>query len=142
MEIYKIHILIHRTGEDLKIDFDYDAQNDSIDQVVEELAERCQISDEEKAQIPNIIYQQILAQKRAASPPPEQHTSSIEPLLFDDEFSDSEDESIINDPEYQALLKKQKEELQKLEEKHQAERMDLTANAPQPSTTEDLIIFS
>ena len=147
MDIVRIHIQLHRSGEDINIDFNFDPQIDTIDQVVKELSQKCQLLPEEKTEIEEDIFNQIITHKRTLSNPPNiiepsQNSSTIDSFPVDDYSSESYDESIINDPAYQALLLKQREELIELAEKHKEEEFDLTTNAPQPSTTEDLIVFN
>ena len=61
--------------------------------------------------------------------------------------SDSDDEDVRDDPEYQSLLNQQREELRMIEQRHQSEQKDLIVKiqrgtaAPTPATCDDLIIF-
>ena len=62
--------------------------------------------------------------------------------------SDSDDEDVRDDPDYQSLLSQQIEELRMIEQRHQNEQKELiaklqrgTAGPPSPATCDDLIIF-
>ena len=144
MSTVDIHLVIHREGENINVDFVFDKNSDSIDQVVEELTESCHLSEREQQQMQEEIMQQIMATQKTTitssnSEEPQVISPTLEPMY--DDLSDSDDE-YMNDPEYMALLKAQEKERKALEEKHRNEQFDFTANAPQPSTTEDLIMFS
>ena len=161
----QVHLTVHQDTEDIHIDFQFDPENDSIDQVVNELKTNLNLTEEEFNEIKVVIQQQIDKTTNNASqniqqqrnpqqsqfepiqstlepipPTVEPVQSTFEPLPESDLIDDSSDDDFINDPEYQSLLQKQKEEIRMLEEKHRREQLQLTQG--QSSGTDDLIVFS
>jgi len=136
----QIHLTIHQDGEDIRVDFDFDTEKDNIDDVVGELVNTCNLTQEDSIELKQMIQQQI--NKKTQS-----HTvtnSPFEPLSVFEDLNES-DSDVRDDPEYRSLLNSQKSELEALEAQHMKEQEELSnklqKEQSQSHSTDDLIIF-
>lgn len=151
----QIHLTIHQDGGDLKIDFDFDTANDDINQIVKELVETCDLSPDESEELKQIIQIQVARatnvqqQPATSTPPPASHMSNGSFAPIDTGMDDlSDDQDVLDDPEYKALLEEQERELKNMEQRHQNEQKDLmykitrdSPSSPSPYA-DDLLIWS
>ncbi|EAX97625.1 hypothetical protein TVAG_382490 [Trichomonas vaginalis G3] len=145
ISVVTIHLTIHRDNVDLKIDFPFDTRTDNIDEIVSELAKECSLSDPEREEVKNLIQTQIIkAQNGANMSIPK--VDSFDNVTSEPDLLDSSDDEIINDPEYQALLERQRKEIAAMEENHLKQQRALVNGNLTPSSTpktcDDLIVFS
>lgn len=137
----EINLTIHRDNEDIKIGFPFDTENDDIAQVVSELAQNVGLSPAEEVEVKNSIRNQISEALRQSLT---DYRQQIAPKQ--EELSDDLDEEVFNDPDYKALLEKQKQEIAALEELHLRQQRELMNSQSSPSSlpkvVDDLIVFS
>lgn len=135
-----INLIIHRDAEDIKIGFPFDMKNDRVEDILAELTETLGLNDSEIESVEASIQQQ-LAQSRDKMPDADLYAQSPS-----DDLSDGLDEEIFSDPEYQALLKRQREEIDAMEERHFLQQRELMNSQLSPPTVtnavDDLIVFS
>lgn len=110
-----IHLTIHKSQEDVHVDFPFDIENDNIDDVVSALVETAGLTEDDRESIKALMKKQI-----------------------DSMASDGEP---IDDPEYTKLLEEQKQELAELDRRHAAEQ-DALLKKLMGKDDDDLLIFN
>lgn len=128
----QIHLTIHQSDEDLHVDFPFDTETDSIQEVVAELVTECKLTENETAALTQLIQEQI---NKTAGTSIGAHFNRNQHESVD---SDNEE---IDDQEYKDLMAKQKRELEELDAKHQKEQRELALRLQSPSAVDDLLIF-
>ncbi|EAY05806.1 hypothetical protein TVAG_202630 [Trichomonas vaginalis G3] len=136
-----INLIIHRDSEDIKIGFPFDPNQDSIDSICAELVDALGLNHEEELSVRESIksqLEQVLGESYGDLNTSSGHAST--------DLSDSFDEEVFSDPEYQALLQHQRAEITALEELHFKQQRDLMNGNLSPSSShkavDDLIVFS
>lgn len=151
----QIHLVIHLPTEDLKVDFPFDLDNDTIDAVVEDLLkiQNLQLTEEEKANTKAIIANQIAktqqTQQQLIEPIEQERSNS--PTAFNPGQEEPSSDEDMTEPEYQELIKIQDKEMKDLLAKHMKERIQFAnqieklqiqpAANQETSTGDDLIVF-
>ncbi|EAY08922.1 hypothetical protein TVAG_464700 [Trichomonas vaginalis G3] len=136
-----INLIIHRDSEDIKIGFPFDTVNDDIGQIVAELKQTLGLSSDEEVDVRNSIRNQINEALRQSLT---DFRQQIQPK--EEEYSDGLDDEVFSDPEYKALLERQKAEIAAMEEMHLKQQRELmnaqTSPSNVPKVVDDLIVFS
>ncbi|EAY17301.1 hypothetical protein TVAG_266640 [Trichomonas vaginalis G3] len=148
--VVQINLTIHaeQDDDDLRILFPFDTQKDNIDQVVKELVNEINLTDEEGVELKAVIENQLKQALGTGSQSSSAIKSSsgvapVQPSNLDE----SDDADVLNDREYQALLSQQAKQLADIELRHSQEQKELIAKLQRgtPVTSsqnpDDLIFF-
>ena len=112
-----IHLTIHKSQEDVHVDFLFDMETENIDEVVSALVETLKLTEGDKESIKGLMVEQI------------------------ESMGYSVDEG-IDDPDYAKLLEEQRQELAEMEKRHAAEQDELLKRLMGTEVSEDLLIFN
>lgn len=137
MQHVDINLIIHRDNDNIKIGFPFDVNNDNVDKIVSELSEALRLRENESIQVKEAFEEQL---KHAIERMNSENGQMFD--LYSSDLSDSMDEEVFSDPEYQDLLRRQREEIDALEENHVNSQRDMVIHPSSPGTMEDLIMFS
>lgn len=139
--IVQIHLVFHRSNDDLKVDFPFDTENDKVDTVVSELIKECELDPNAFEELKSKMEEQINKASNMSK------TTSFELLIDEDQSGDDADSSDLEfeSPEYQALLDQQRREMAALLQRHKTElanaEKQLQRQTEEQHKDEDLIIF-